>query len=293
MPWYLYSIVAMLSFSAMMLFVKKIRDNGFSSIQVNLFLFGFVFFGFFLANINLFPKISNFPNFGQLLILLVVAALAAIFANLADIKAVGIAPNPGYSQALKNSNILPITILSIFIFGLSFDLMKIFGTILVILGIIFLIKKERVDQFKQNLQDKPWYIYSLAAIVFFTILVLILKKATFLGFSSKEINLFLFGFSWIGFLILGHKEIKNISQNYKFLPFLGLVFLASLCSFIGNLFDVEAIKLAPNPGYAQAIKNANILVITILSTRFFSSDFKPLRVIGAAIILIGIILLVI
>ena len=291
MEWYLYSIIAMLSFSAMVLIIKKVRDCSFSSMQVNVFLFGFVFVELsLLVNIdsNRIMVISN--SFWLFLVLLVLAAVAAIFANLADLKAVGIAPNPGYSQAVKNSNILPITVLSIFIFDLNFDLMKLIGAIFIILGIGALVL------IKGNLkrpESTSWYLYSLVAVIFFTVMILILKKATLLGFSSIQINFFLFGFCLIGFLILGYKEAKSVCSDKQFFLFLGLIFLASFFSLIGNLSDVEAIKLAPNPGYAQAIKNANILVITFLSTRFFSSDFTFTKVAGAIVVLIGIVFLVI
>ena len=124
-------------------------------------------------------------------------------------------------------------------------------------------------------------------------MILVLKKAALLGFSSIEINFFLFGASLIGFLVLGYKEIRNIYSNKQFFMFLGLIFLASVFSLIGNLSDVEAIRLAPNPGYAQAIKNANIVVITFLSAHFFSSDFTFAKVVGAIVVLIGIVFLVV
>jgi len=295
MEWYLYSVVAMLSFSVMMLIVKKVRDVGFSSMQVNIFLFGFVFAELSLLIGGSFSKVISSGNFWLFAILLVIAAMAAIFANLADFKAVGIAPNPGYSQAIKNSNILPITILSIFIFGLDFNLAKLVGAGLVVAGIgaLVLAKNKSLKQCELISKGRPWYFYSIATVIFFTVMILVLKKAALLGFSSIEINFFLFGASLIGFLVLGYKEIKNTYSNKQFFMFLGLIFLASVFSLIGNLSDVEAIRLAPNPGYAQAIKNANIVVITFLSAHFFSSDFTFAKVVGAIVVLIGIVFLVV
>ena len=62
---------------------------------------------------------------------------------------------------------------------------------------------------------------------------------------------------------------------------------------IGNYFDIEAIKSAPNPGYAQAIKNTNIFVITMFSARYLSSEFSLHGIAGTAIVFIGIIFLVV
>lgn len=283
----------MLSFSGMILLVKRMRDMGFSSREINLFLFGFGYLGFILANVKSFNETIGSPNFLSFLFFVFLASMVAIFANLVNIKAIGIAPNPGYSQAIKDTNILPVTILSVLIFGSEFNLIKISGAILILIGIFLLIKKDISLNLGKRRKDIPWYIYSLGAASFFTAGVLLLKKITLLGFSSKEINLFLFGFSWIGFLILNIQNFQKLFTKEKFAQFLRLVFCASCFSFIGNLSGIQAIGLAPNPGYHGAIKSAIILVTTLLSTKFFSSDFTPTRVLGAVVVIAGIVILVI
>jgi len=292
MPWYFYSIIAMLSFSAMVLLIKRIRDLGFSSRKINLFLFGFVFLDFILINVPSLDKTIASPNFWYSLELIFLTSIVAIFANLANIKSIGIAPNPGYSQAIKDTNILPVTILSVLIFGSEFSLLKIFGAVLILGGIFLLIKKEFSVNLKQRRRNFPWYIYSLGAALFFTAGALLLKKITLLGLSSKEINLFLFGLSWIGFLILNIQMLRGITRDKKFSQFLKLAFLASCFSFSGNLFGLQAITLAPNPGYYEAIKSASVLIVTFLSTKFFSSDATPSRIFGTIVIILGVTLLV-
>ena len=292
MAWYFYSIIAMLSFSLMLLLIKRVRDLGFPSRKINFFLFGFTLCGFILINIPSFNRTINSPNFWNSLGLIFLTSIFAIFANLVHIKSIGIAPNPGYSQALKDTNILPVTMLSSLIFGSEFSLFKIFGAILILTGIFLLLRKELSLNSKEKKEKFPWYIYSLGAALFFMIGALLLKKITLLGFSSKEINLFLFCFSWIGFLILNRRFLKRLTQHEKFPQFLRLVFLASLFSFSGNFLGLQAIKLAPNPGYYEAIKSGSVLVVTILSTKFFSSDINPLRFLGTLIIITGIVILV-
>lgn len=138
-----------------------------------------------------------------------------------------------------------------------------------------------------------WYIYSIIAMLSFSAMILLVRKIRDSGFSSMQVNIFLFGFSFIGFMALGYREAKLVFRNNKIKLFLKLVFFASVFSLIGNYFDIEAIKIAPNPGYAQAIKNANILVITIFSARFLSSNFSFYGFMGAVIVFIGIIFLVV
>lgn len=302
MPWYLYSILAMLSLSVMMLAIRKMREMGFTAKQINLFLFAIVSFGFLLLNINSLPQTISKVNFSQLLLFLLGGSLFAVFANLADMTAVGMAPNPGYSQAVKNTNVLPIAIIAVFLFHLDFTPVKFVGAVLVVIGIIFLIwkrKSERSFQVKST-SKLPWWVFSLVAIACFTGLVLTIRHVSSLGFSSKEINLFLFSFSLIGFILIGWKDLKGIQKKEGFKLFFQIVFVASFFSLLANLLDVNAIKLAPNPGFAQAIKNTNIVVITIVSYFMFrlrmlrSAEFSWKKWLGGVgLILAGIILIVI
>lgn len=293
MPWYALAILAMFSFSGMTLLIKKLRDLGFSSKKINLFLFAFVFFGFLIFNIGSLETTAGSPNFLPFLAVMGIGSLAAVFGNLFNMTAVGIAPNPGYSQAIASSSILLITIASIFLFDLRFDLIKFSGVILIMLGIAFLVAKSEKKGTAQKPAGTPWHYYSLAVLALFSIVILAVKQATLLGFSSKEINIFLFGFSLAGFLFLNLKDLRSFLNSEKLLPFLKIVFWASFFSFLGNLFMIDSIKTAPNPGYSQAIKSANILIITFLSSRFFASDFTLARVAAVASIAAGIVILVV
>jgi drug/metabolite transporter (DMT)-like permease len=195
MPWYLYSAMAMLSFSAMMLIIRKIREIGFSSKQVNVFLFGLVWLGFLTLNVATLRETVSAVNFKVALLFLALASLFAIFANLADMTAVGIAPNPGYSQAIKNTNVLPIAIASIFLFGLKFTPLKFLGAVLVVVGIFFLVWKKNGDKAKKEERNPksgiPWWIVSLGAVAGFTGFVLAIRYVTSLGFSSIQVNFFI------------------------------------------------------------------------------------------------------
>ena len=64
MPWYVYSIIVRVSFSAMVLIVRKVRELGFSSIQVNIFLFGFVFSGSVILARNDLGAVLGSISFG-------------------------------------------------------------------------------------------------------------------------------------------------------------------------------------------------------------------------------------
>lgn len=71
-----------------------------------------------------------------------------------------------------------------------------------------------------------------------------------------------------------------------------LVLLASIFAFIGNLCDLEALRLAPNAGYASAVKSGQIIVITLAAYFLFRGQTLTLNgLAGILLILSGLILL--
>jgi uncharacterized membrane protein len=71
------------------------------------------------------------------------------------------------------------------------------------------------------------------------------------------------------------------------------IVLAGVFAAIGHWADFEAIKRAPNPGYHEAIRNTNILLVTLLSVPLFSARIDGFKLAGVVTILLGIILLVV
>lgn len=70
---------------------------------------------------------------------------------------------------------------------------------------------------------------------------------------------------------------------------LGLLILAAICSLLGNFLDVQAVKNAPNPGYASALKATQIVLITIIAPLLlFKSSLTLPKLFGVILVLIGI-----
>ncbi len=67
---------------------------------------------------------------------------------------------------------------------------------------------------------------------------------------------------------------------------------AALTSFLGNLCAVNAINLAPNPGYASAIEASKAALVVLLSVLLFASDFSFLKGLGVMCCTIGVVMLV-
>ncbi len=285
MSWYIYSILAALCFSGMILSVRKLTDKGFSSKQILFFLCGLVFFGFLLVNIFSFGNIWRADNFPVFLIIMIIVGIFGAIGNWADFEGVKRAPNPGYPVAIRNTTILPVTLLSVILFNSELNLFKFLGAIAIILGIISLIL-EKNSSVEEKTKSSSWHLFPFIALLGFTIAALGIKKATLIPFvSSKEINLLTFLLNFIFFALISQKELKNyFSDKLRLKRFLPLVFLASAISFLGNLLAIKGLALAPNPGYHEAIKNTHLLFITLISVKLFSVKLDKFKILGVILI---------
>jgi uncharacterized membrane protein len=52
--------------------------------------------------------------------------------------------------------------------------------------------------------------------------------------------------------------------------------------------NVKGIQLAPNPGYHEAIKNTNVLLVTFLAIPLFSARIDKQKIIGVLVTVTGI-----
>ena len=68
-------------------------------------------------------------------------------------------------------------------------------------------------------------------------------------------------------------------------------FGVKLFSYVGNIFHLKSIELAPNPGYPTAILGLQIVIISLISLFLFGSKITLTKGIGIGFAAIAIILL--
>lgn len=297
MPWYVYSILSSFSFVGLYLCIRWLTSKGFAPKQILLFMVGFALIGFFGATAPSLHRVINSDNF---LSFLAAATFAGIFASIghwADFEAIGRAPNPGYATSIRNSSVLPVTILSVFLFDSSFDFLKLLGILLILPGIIALLIERKTFREKKEggpASKKPWVPMAFIALASYTLTVFGMKKATLLGFAPPEICLCIYIVNFIFFLVVCRKELRGYFQDKtKLRFFLPVVLGCAFFAFAVNLLNVKGIALAPNPGYHEAIKNTNVLFVTLLAVPLFSASINKQKMIGVVSIVAGIIILVI
>lgn len=119
-------------------------------------------------------------------------------------------------------------------------------------------------------------------------MVIVYKKVLLSGIDPLILNLFVFGFTFIGFI--AWSTVANVEININ-LSIVALLVLASIFALFGNFFDAQAIKSAPNPGFAATLKAGQIVVITLLAPVLFGSSLSLLSFLGVVFVFVGIIII--
>jgi drug/metabolite transporter (DMT)-like permease len=298
MPWFAYSILSACLFVGLYLCIRWLTDRGFAPKQILLFLIGFALLGFLGATVPSLPKVLNSTNFLGFLAAGTFAGISSSIGHWADFEAIKRAPNPGFSTSIRNSSILPVTILSVFLFHSPFHSEKLLGVFLILAGVFALIIQKQAPAggkgIRSNNNGNYWILLAFVALTGYTLTVFGMKKAVLLGFSPPEICLLIYIVNFIFFLFICRRDFKSYFQDKaRFKFFLPLAFACAFFAFGVNLLNVKGIELAPNPGYHEAIRSTNVLFITFLSIPLFSASIDKQKIIGVICTVVGTFILVI
>ncbi|MEM8843960.1 MAG: EamA family transporter [Pseudomonadota bacterium] len=133
-----------------------------------------------------------------------------------------------------------------------------------------------------------WFIYALISMLSFSGMALVLKKLTY-TLPTSLILVYLFIFSSVMFISYQVKISGDLKINLSAIFWL---LLAAGLAFVANIFDLEALKHAPNVGFASAVKAGQILVITLAALYLFEDQkITWIGVVGVLLIFSGICLL--
>jgi uncharacterized membrane protein len=298
MPWFVYSILSSILFVGLYLGIRWLTDKGFAPRQILLFLIAFALLGFLGATA---PSLGEVLSSEKFMSFLAAGTFAGIFSSIghwADFEAIKRAPNPGFSTSIRNSSILPVTLISVVLFHSQFQFLKLGGVFLILAGIMALVIQRRPSSQEKGIAPttakNDWVPLAFIALAGYTLTVLGMKEATLLGFSPPEICLCIYIVNFVFFTFLCRRDIRGYFQDKARLRFfLPVVFGCALFAFAVNLLNVKGIELAPNPGYHEAIRNTNVLFLTFLSIPLFSASMDKQKILGVITTVVGILILVI
>jgi uncharacterized membrane protein len=298
MPWFAYSILSACLFVGLYLSIRWLTDRGFAPKQILLFMIGFALLGFLGVTVPSLPKVLNSEHLLGFLAAGTLAGLSSSLGHWADFEAIKRAPNPGFSTSLRNSSILPVTIFSVFLFNSQFHFEKLLGVFLILAGVMALIIQRQVSSGGKGIGNTRrrnyWIPLAFIALTGYTLTVFGMKKATLLGFSPPEICLCIYIVNFVFFTLVCRRDLGSYFQDKTRLKFfLPVAFACAFFAFGVNLLNVKGIELAPNPGYHEAIKSTNVLLVTFLAIPLFSASMDRQKIMGVISTVVGTIILLI
>ena len=134
--WPAYALIAMLCFAAMQLIFKQLTRLGLSSPAILVFVFAF---GALCFTIHVIVFRTALPITTTGLTYLIAAGVLGYVGNLCSVRAIGVAPNPGYVVAIVSLQTVVVAGAAVALFGAALTWTKIAGIVLGLLGLVLLV----------------------------------------------------------------------------------------------------------------------------------------------------------
>jgi len=135
MMWFIYALIAMVSFTVMILSFNKIGLLGMSSETTIMY---YSIFAALLVFVYVISTKIPLSMTKYMLIFLIIAVVFGTIGNIFLLKSMQISPNPGYPVAIAGLQILLITVASVFLFKSEITLVKGIGILFALIGIVLL-----------------------------------------------------------------------------------------------------------------------------------------------------------
>jgi uncharacterized membrane protein len=286
MNWIAYSLMMFASSVVLYLTVRKS-----SLIKTPAYLTNLAMFAIPLVAYVIIGILSSSPlalTWWQILILLITAVVFAYGGNKASLHAIEVAPNPGYSLVLSKSYVLFTTIVAVTLLSADLTLQKAIAILLIVaFSALVLVTKRNAKKVK----SEKWILLSFAAFFAWGMLSLSSKYLFNQGVSTITFLIYLYAIVTICILAIDKvrlSKVKELSSQAKLL-LLG----TGIFSTLFNLGQFQAIKLAPNVGYVNAINAGSIAIVTIFAVLLFKDELTVKKALGIFGVTVGLVLLLV
>lgn len=235
---------------------------------------------FFYSLLNNLKMSLSWPEF-------VIIFLGSVFiwaGNVMLLKSIKLAPNPGYTVMIGKSYVILTVLLSPIFFGsiLTFKSLVLIGFILFFMSLILIEKKDTKTTIKTD-----WILPAFLAFLFWGIMSLLLISMKNSSLTTEVIIMYLSVFSS---LIIGVEmfvrrvKLKMVTGHLPWLVILGLVGL------FFNVVIMAGYKIAPNPGYMDAVNASSVAAITLFSALIFKDEITLKKAFGIGGVIVCLIL---
>lgn len=128
-----------------------------------------------------------------------------------------------------------------------------------------------------------WVVASLLMFVSSVVLYLSLRKSSLLNTPIQLNNLAMFALPLVFYLLMlaaGSRDSLQISPFH----FIVLVIMSFFFSYLGNVFSLKSIELAPNPGYSLILSKSYVVFTSLVAVFVFHSDLTVRAALAISII---------
>lgn len=231
--------------------------------------------------------VSYFITLQNLFIIIIAATFFSYLANVASLKSIELAPNPGYSLVISKSYVVFTTLISFLFLGGEITIRKAIAIALIIIfsGLV------TIDPQKtKGAKSKLWLTYTMYSFFGWGLLSLTIKYLSAQGTTVLTTLTYLYTFVSLFICVeMFYKKVKFKINRVSTIYFL----LIGILSSIFNYFNFYSISIAPNVGYVNAINASSISLVTIFSILLFKDDFSLRKLLGIFGVTSGLLLLLI
>jgi drug/metabolite transporter (DMT)-like permease len=286
MSWVAYSVMMFVSSVALYLTVRKSSLIKTPSYLTNLAMFAIPLIAYIA--IGIVNSSSLAITWWQVVAITVAAVVFAYGGNKASLRAIDVAPNPGYSLVLSKSYVLFTTIVAVTLLGAELTIQKAAAIILIVaFSVLIMVTPKSAKKVK----SQKWIVLSFGAFFAWGMLSLSSKYLFNNGVDTIAFLIYLYATVTIRIIGLDRvklSKIKEVPNNAKLL-LLG----TGIFSTLFNLGQFEAIRLAPNVGYVNAINAASIAAVTVFAMILFKDEHTLRKATGVLGVVMGLILLLV
>lgn len=219
-------------------------------------------------------------------ILIIAAVVFAYGGNTVSLNAIQIAPNPGYSLVLSKSYVLFTTLVAVAFLGAELNVQKLVAILLIVgFSVLIMVNPKTAKHVSSN----KWVALSFGAFFAWGLLSLSSKYLFTHGVGTIPFLIYLYAIVTVCIVVanrIGVASLRNLNGQ-TWLLLLG----TGVFSTLFNLGQFQAIRLAPNVGYVNAINAASISLVTILAVVFFKDELTRRKAVGVIGVTIGLCLL--
>jgi len=286
MSWIAYSLMMFFSSVALYLTVRKSSLIKTPAYLTNLAMFAIPLIAYIIIGVVNSSSLSI--SFWQALILLATAVVFAYGGNKASLHAIDVAPNPGYSLVLSKSYVLFTTLVAVTLLGAEITAQRVLAILIIVsFSALIMINPKGAKKVK----SEKWILLSFGA--FFAWGMLSLSSKYLFNTGVETIAFLIYLYALVTFCIVFIDKVRinkivEVSNTAKVL-LLG----TGIFSTLFNLGQFQAIKLAPNVGYVNAINAASISMVTVFAVILFKDELTPKKAVGVLGVTAGLILLLI